>query len=59
MSVIRCTSLTGYSALVDELGGDPDVLLSRAGIQRAAEPAVPAGRENPAGSEAGFEAVRV
>ena len=35
MSVIRGTSLTGLPALVTELGGDPDVLLSRAGIQRS------------------------
>lgn len=35
MSVIRGTSLTGFPALVTELGGDPDVLLSRAGIDRA------------------------
>ena len=33
MSVIRGTCLTGYPTLVDELGGDPDVLLSRAGIR--------------------------
>lgn len=33
MTVIRGTSLTGYSALVSELGGDPDALLRRAGIQ--------------------------
>lgn len=35
MSVIRGTSLTGFPALVAELGGDPDALLSRAGIDRA------------------------
>lgn len=34
MSVIRGTSLTGFPALVTELGGDPDTLLSRAGIRR-------------------------
>ena len=33
--MIRGTSLTGFPALVTELGGDPDVLLSRAGIQRS------------------------
>lgn len=32
--MIRGTSLTGYPALVDELGGDSDALLSRAGIRR-------------------------
>ncbi|MBX7433966.1 AraC family transcriptional regulator [Mycobacterium sp. Y57] len=35
MSVIRGTSLTGFPALVTELGADPDALLSRAGIHRA------------------------
>lgn len=35
MSVIRGTSLSGFPALVRELGGDPDVLLSRAGIDPA------------------------
>jgi AraC-like DNA-binding protein len=33
MSVIRGTSLNGFPALVTELGGDPDSLLSRAGIK--------------------------
>jgi AraC-like DNA-binding protein len=32
MAVIRATALTGYPALVTELGGDPDALLRRAGI---------------------------
>ncbi len=35
MSVIRGTSLSGFPGLVAELGGDPDALLSRAGIERA------------------------
>jgi AraC-like DNA-binding protein len=35
MSVIRGTSLSGFPALVTELGADPDVLLSRAGINRS------------------------
>lgn len=35
MSVIRGTSLTGYPALVTELGGDTERLLARAGIKRA------------------------
>ncbi|RDH79010.1 AraC family transcriptional regulator [Mycolicibacterium moriokaense] len=35
MSVIRGTSLTGYPALVTELGADPDLLLARAGIKPA------------------------
>jgi AraC-like DNA-binding protein len=34
MSVIRGTALRGFPDLVTELGGDPDVLLSRAGIDR-------------------------
>ncbi|QXQ13564.1 AraC family transcriptional regulator [Skermania piniformis] len=33
MSVIRGTSLTGYPALVTELGGDPAALLGEAGIR--------------------------
>jgi AraC-like DNA-binding protein len=33
--VIRGTSLSGYPPLVRELGGDPDPLLARAGIQPA------------------------
>ncbi len=35
MSVIRGTSLTGYPALVTELGADPEPLLARAGIRRS------------------------
>lgn len=35
MSVIRGTSLTGYPALVSELGADPEPLLARAGIKRS------------------------
>lgn len=35
MSVIRGTSLTGFPALVTELGGDLDGLLSRSGIKRS------------------------
>ncbi|MEZ5130407.1 MAG: AraC family transcriptional regulator [Mycobacterium sp.] len=35
MSVIRGTALTGFPALVTELGGDPGPLLSRAGINGA------------------------
>ncbi|HET9876267.1 MAG TPA: AraC family transcriptional regulator [Mycobacterium sp.] len=35
MSVIRGTCLTGYPALVTELGGDPGPLLSRAGINQS------------------------
>lgn len=35
MSVIRGTCLTGYPALVAELGGDPGPLLARAGIDPA------------------------
>ncbi|MCB0950343.1 MAG: AraC family transcriptional regulator [Mycobacterium sp.] len=35
MPVIRGTCLTGYPALVEELGGNPDALLARAGIRRA------------------------
>ncbi len=35
ISVIRGTSLTGFPALVTELGADTDVLLSRAGIARS------------------------
>lgn len=35
MSVIRGSALAGYSDLVDELGGDPRVLLRRAGIPLA------------------------
>lgn len=33
--MIRGTALTGYPALVTELGGDPERLLSRAGINQA------------------------
>ncbi|NED61142.1 AraC family transcriptional regulator, partial [Streptomyces sp. SID10244] len=32
MSVIRGTCLTGYPALVTRLGGDPNLLLQRAGV---------------------------
>ncbi|MGH3960421.1 AraC family transcriptional regulator [Mycobacterium sp.] len=35
MSVIRGTCLTGYPALVTELGGDPGSLLARAGINQS------------------------
>ncbi|KZS59786.1 AraC family transcriptional regulator [Mycobacterium ostraviense] len=35
MSVIRGTCMTGYPALVTELGGDPEPLLARAGIRRS------------------------
>lgn len=35
MSVIRGTALTGFPALVTELGGDPDVVLGRSGIKRS------------------------
>ncbi len=35
MSVIRGMSLTGFPALVSELGAEPETLLSRAGISRS------------------------
>ncbi|WP_096370489.1 AraC family transcriptional regulator [Mycobacterium ulcerans] len=35
MSVIRGTALTGYPALVSELGADPEALLARAGVKRS------------------------